>query len=150
MKTQDFTLTFTVDRTPDEVFDAINDVRGWWSGEFEGDAARLGAEFTYRYADVHRSRQRVAELVRGEKIVWQVLDARLAFVKDTDEWTGTSIVFDLAREGRGTTVRFTHVGLSARNECYDTCSNAWTALLTGNLRRLISSGQHQPDVLAAG
>jgi len=150
MKTQDFTMILTVERTPEEVFDAINDVRGWWSGEFEGDPDRPGAEFTYRYGDMHRSRQRVTEFVRGAKIVWQVLDAKQSFVKDPGEWKGTSIVFDLSREGRGTTVRFTHVGLSSRQECYDSCSNAWSALLTRNLRELISTGKRQPDVLAVG
>jgi uncharacterized protein YndB with AHSA1/START domain len=31
LTSSDFTATFTVDRTPEEVFAAINDVRGWWS-----------------------------------------------------------------------------------------------------------------------
>ena len=43
-----FAATFTVDRTPEEVFAAINDVRGWWSGNIEADTGALGAEFTYR------------------------------------------------------------------------------------------------------
>src|SRR5208337_5648062 len=33
MKNQGFTASFTVDQSPEEVFKAVNNVRGWWSGE---------------------------------------------------------------------------------------------------------------------
>jgi hypothetical protein len=67
MKKDGFTTSFTVEQTPDEVFAAINNVRGWWSGEVKGETNKLGAEFTYRYKDMHKTTQKVTEFVPGKK-----------------------------------------------------------------------------------
>ena len=48
MKNQNYSISFTVDQSPEQVFKAINNVRRWWSGEIEGETDKLGAEFTYR------------------------------------------------------------------------------------------------------
>jgi hypothetical protein len=148
MKNESFTTSFTVDQTPDEAFAAINNVGGWWSGEVEGDANKPGAEFTYRYKNMHRSTQRVAEFVPGERVVWHVTDAELTFVKDRKEWIGTNIVFEIAGKNGKTELRFTHVGLVPAFECYGGCSGAWGALIDGNLRQLIATGTNQPDAFA--
>ncbi len=99
MKNQNYSISFAVNQSPEQVFNAINNVRGWWSGEIEGE-------------------------------------------------TDTDIVFDvLAKDGK-TEVRFTHVGLAPQIECYGSCSNAWSMLVNGNLRKLITTGKTQPDVFA--
>ena len=70
MNDQNFTTTFTVDQTPEEVFAAINNVRGWWSEEIEGSTDKLGDEFTYRYKDVHSCKMKLIEVIPNKKVVW--------------------------------------------------------------------------------
>ena len=74
MTNQNFTTTFSVDKTPEEVFDALNNVRGWWSEGIDGSTDKLGAEFTYHYKDVHRCTIKITEFIPGKKVVWRVLD----------------------------------------------------------------------------
>ena len=101
MSDQDFTTTFTVDQTPEEVFDAINNVRGWWSGELDGSTDQLNDEFTYRYQDIHYSEQRVTESLPGERVVWLVLDSYLSFVEDQPSGRAQK----LRPTSRGTAIR---------------------------------------------
>jgi Activator of Hsp90 ATPase homolog 1-like protein len=105
---QSYSTTFLVDQSPKEAFDAVNNVRGWWSGDIDGNTDKLGEEFTYRYKDIHYSRQKVIEVVPDEKVVWDVLDAHLSFAQDKTDWNGTKVIFEIARKGEKTEVRFTH------------------------------------------
>jgi hypothetical protein len=142
MKDQNYTASFIVDASPEEVFAAINNVRGWWTGDpgIEGSTDKLGDEFTYQYKPYHYSKQKIAELLPGKKVVWDVLDADLSFVKDKSEWKGTKITFEIAKKGDKTEVRFTHVGLVQDIECYDSCSNGWSTYINGSLRSFIAKG----------
>ncbi len=65
MNDQSYRTTLVVQATPDQAFEAINDVRGWWSQDVEGRTDTVGAQFAYRGnqdgANVHRARIRVTE-----------------------------------------------------------------------------------------
>jgi len=139
-----FTTAFMVDNTPKEAFDAINNVRGWWSGEIEGNTAKLDDEFSYRYKDIHYSKQKLVEVVPNKKVVWLITDSQLNFTEDKTEWTGTKISFDISEKDNKTEVRFTHNGLVPHFECYNGCSNAWTDYVNNSLRNLITTGKGYP------
>jgi hypothetical protein len=142
---QSFTMAFTVEQSPEDAFDAINNVRGWWSQAIEGTTDRLGAEFSYHYQDLHRCRFTISEFVPGKKVVWHVVDNAFNFIKDKTEWIGTDVVFEVARKEGKTEVRFTHAGLVPAYECYDVCSNAWGTYVGDSLRSLITTGEGQPN-----
>ena len=100
-----YTTSFVVDQTPQAAFDAINDVAAWWTGEIEGTTDELGAEFTYRYQDIHYSKMRITELVPAQRVAWLVVESRLVPREDPEEWTGTSVSFDLIEEDGRTHLR---------------------------------------------
>ena len=145
MKSESYTISYTVDRSPQEVFDAINNVRGWWSGEIDGRTDKLGAEFTYRYQNLHRTTQKITELVRGKKVVWHIVDSHIDFVGDKAEWNGTDVVFEIVKQGAKTELRFTHVGLVSAIECYGKCAGAWGFYINESLRNLITTGKGDPN-----
>jgi hypothetical protein len=136
----DFTTTILVDQTPEEAFNAINNIRGWWSEEIEGSTDKLNAEFNYHYEDVHRSKMKIVEFIPGKKVVWLVMENYFSFTKDKSEWTGTKIVFEISRKDNKTQIRFTHQGLVPEYECYEICFDAWSNYIQNSLRDLITTG----------
>ena len=145
MKAQDYTTTFQVTQSAEQVFTAINDVRGWWSEQIDGPTDKLNAEFRYHYKEVHRCKIKVVAFVPGEKVVWLVEENRFDFTKDKTEWTGTKISFDITRQDGKTQLTFTHVGLVPAYECYKICANAWSNYINGSLKDLIEKGKGEPN-----
>ena len=146
MDNNSFTAVFSVNQTPEEVFAAINNVRGWWSEEIEGSTDKQGAEFNYHFKDIHHCKVKITELIAGKKVVWHVLDNYFNFTKDKTEWKGTDIVFEISRKGDKTEIRFTHQGLVPEYECYDACSEGWGFYVNTSLQDLIKTGKGQPNI----
>jgi len=141
MTTTDFTTSILVDQSPKEVFNAINNVSGWWQGEIEGSTNKLNDEFTYRMEDIHFSKQKVVEVIPNKKVVWLITESKLNFAKDKSEWTGTKVSFEISEINNKTQLRFKHLGLVPKFECYNECSNAWSQLIQESLFSLITTGK---------
>jgi Activator of Hsp90 ATPase homolog 1-like protein len=145
MSTSDFTTCILVDQTPKEAFDAINNIRGWWSEEIEGSSGKLNDEFKYHYEDVHHCQVKLIEVIPDKKVVWLVMDNYFKFTKDKSEWKGTKINFEVSQNDGKTQIRFTHLGLVSEYECFDICSNAWTQYIQQSLSGLIATGKGLPN-----
>jgi len=150
MNSQDLTFSFTVDQTPDEVFAALKQVSSWWPGEITGETGRLGGVFTYRYKDMHRSTQKITEWVPGKRVMWHVTESYLSFLKEKEEWTGTDVVFEISRKGAKTELKFTHVGLTPKVECYGACSDGWGYIINECLAAFITTGKQVAGVMESG
>ncbi len=146
MTTPDFTSTLLVKQTPKEAFNAINNVRGWWSENIEGSTNKLNAEFLYHYKDVHICKMKIVEFVPDKKVVWLVLENHFDFTKDKSEWKGNKIVFEISEKSDQTQLRFTQQGLTPAYECYNICHDAWTSYIQGSLKNLIITGKGQPNM----
>ena len=145
MTDQSYTTRFTVDQNPYDVYRAINDVRGWWEETIVGRTHEVNDEFVHWVPGVHFARIRVDELLPGKRVVWRVLDNWMSFIDDQSEWKGTQVRFDIAATDGGTEVRFTHVGLTPADKCFDVCRDAWGVYVTDSLRSLIATGVGKPS-----
>lgn len=147
---QNFTTTLLVENSPNEVFRAIQNVRGWWSEEIDGNTEKLNDEFRYHYKDVHYCRIKLVNVVPDQKIVWYVMDNCFSFTEDESEWVDTTISFNISRQGKQTQLVFEHIGLVPENECYEACRDGWTNYINGSLRKLITNGKGEPNPKEGG
>jgi hypothetical protein len=107
---------------PRDVFPRIAGATGfasWWSDDI---VMRSGGEVEIRMPD----RNLVCRL-RPETMV---MPARAAWSAEAgSEWSGTSLLFDLAPDSGGTRLLFNHSGWSKMSELYLMTTALWGALL---------------------
>lgn len=141
---QDYHSSFTTPAAPAEAFKKIEDVSGWWARQFEGSASKPGDVFTVRFDAGDWYTIKIAEVVPGRRIVWDVIGSEQLWHEDHDEWTGTQIIWEVSPEGTGSQVTMTHLGLTPAFECYDNCKLGWDYLVSQSLRKYLNEGAGLP------
>ncbi|GAA2799207.1 hypothetical protein [Nonomuraea dietziae] len=115
-----------MDRTPQEAFQAITDVRGWWSQEVEGVTDQVGGEFDYHYRTSTAAGSASPNSCGPEKVAWRVLENYFDFIDDQAEWKDTrGRLRDLEKEGRRRDPLHPRRTGSRSTSVYDVCTNAW-------------------------
>jgi hypothetical protein len=145
MNKQDYTLSITVNATAQETFNSINNVEAWWTTDFEGRLNNINDIFTVRFGEVFIT-MKVLELMVNEKIVWLVIDCNKPWLKNTKEWTGTKLNWEILEENNKTQINFTHIGLIPNIECFDVCANAWSDYLQNSLLNFINTSKGLPTL----
>ncbi|MDP9046590.1 MAG: SRPBCC domain-containing protein, partial [Bacteroidota bacterium] len=131
--------------TPGEAFDAIGRVTEWWAKNVEGRAENLNDVFTVRFSGETFVTFEVTESVPGEKIVWQVTDCYLPWLKDKTEWNGTAVMFEISSLTDETQVTMTHIGLVPEVECFAGCEAGWNKHFKGSLFKLLTENVGTPQ-----
>lgn len=142
-----FSRVYTFEASPAAVFNAINDVRAWWSEDFAGASAKPGDEFDVNFSDIHYSKQRITVMEQNRKVDWLIMARKLTFLENMSEWNGTTVSFNIDETGGKTRLTFIHYGLVPEAECYTNCSKGWTYYLEQSLVPLIRSGAGAPNRL---
>ena len=138
MQDSSFTLSIELKQSSETVFGHIIRVPEWWTKDFEGSCARLFDEFVICHPGQHYSKQRVIELIPGEKIVWQFIDSELNWLENKAEWTDTKMIFEISKHGNNTLLQFTHEGLIPTKQCYERVAHGWSIVITQGLYNYIT------------
>ncbi|MDL5511155.1 SRPBCC domain-containing protein [Arenibacter sp. M-2] len=145
MNTGNYTTTIVVKQKPNSVFQAIKNFRDWWSEDIEGNTDRLGETFLYHFKDIHLCKIKLIEEVPNEKLVYKIIDNHFSFTKDKAEWVDTKLIFEIDENSKQTKIKFTHDGLTPKDECFEVCNDAWGNYINKSLYNLISTGKGEPN-----
>jgi hypothetical protein len=147
MKNNSYNATILVSQKAEEVFNAICNVRKWWSKDFNGSSVKLNDEFSIDHPGQHYSKQKLVEFIPHRKIVWLVTESKMNWLKgDQDEWTNTKMDFEISAEGGRTKLHFSHQGLTPEKECYCMCGKGWDIVIKDWLTHFIVTGKSSTDM----
>src|SRR5664279_1515514 len=142
--TDDFTALVHLPADPDTVvgwFSSAAGVSRWW-GPTDGDG-NVGGTLVTSFGGHGANAMRVLE-AGASRVVWEsVVPEGSMPTGHTQEWLGTRMEFDVVPAAHGTELRFRHVGLTPRLECWEACVDAWGYFLA-SIETLATTGAGTP------
>lgn len=138
----DYHVQLKVDITAERAIKAIGNISGWWAQEVDGNADKVGDQFTVHFGKTW-GKFRVTELNRN-RVVWAVADCYLDLLQETKEWNGTRLIFLLNSAGDKTAIDITHEGLTPEKECFHDCTKGWNYYFQESLFGFLEKEQGLP------
>ncbi|WP_208092596.1 SRPBCC family protein [Blastococcus xanthinilyticus] len=123
---------------PEKVYDALTTVEGlagWWTDDVTGDPD-VGGVLEFRFPPGGFD-MKVLDRRPGERVTWEV-------VAGPAEWVGTTVDWQLRRDGDYTVVLFEHQGWAEPVEFMHHCSTKWATYLM-SLKQLVETGEGAPS-----
>jgi uncharacterized protein YndB with AHSA1/START domain len=107
----------------------------WWTTDTQGESTS-GGVIQFRFPEGGFD-MKVLELRPAERVLWEVVDG-------PEEWIGTTVSFDLKKEGDYAIVLFKHQGWREPVEFMYHCSTKWATFLM-SLKSLVETGKGAPS-----
>jgi uncharacterized protein YndB with AHSA1/START domain len=129
---------FPIQVPPGRVFQGISTPAGldqWWTARSQGEP-RLGAEYELWFGPRYDWRGKVTRCRPDAEF-------ELEITRADKEWLGTRVGFALQEQGRGTLVRFQHLGWPTESEQWRVSCYCW-AMYLRILRRYLEHGETVP------
>jgi hypothetical protein len=143
MTNKDVNCNISVNVTPHQAIEAINNVSGWWATNVTGNTQKLNDVFMVRFGKTFAA-VKVVEIIPGKKLVWLITDCDLPLFQNPKEWLNTKLIWEVSSESNKTIVTMTHDGLTPDKSCYEDCKKGWTYYVSESLQKLISIGKGMP------
>jgi len=144
MEKQSYHSSIMIHSAPKEIFEKISRVSEWWAKDFEGQSQKRNDVFTVKFSSGDMYKMKVSEIEPDTAITWEVIDAYQGWVKNSTEWVGTKIVWEVVPQKDTVEVKMTHVGLVPELECFDRCTKGWNFLTHESLLKLLDGSQGHP------
>lgn len=122
--------------SPEALYAALTTVdglTGWWTTDTTLDP---DGNLRFRFGEVGGFDMAILDLQPDKRVLWAVVDG-------PPEWVGTTVSFDLVREGEWTIVLFAHAGWREPVEFMSHCSTKWASFLL-SLKALVETGTGAP------
>jgi hypothetical protein len=94
---KDYHASVSANVTAKEAMDKISRVTEWWAKNFEGKSKQVDDVFTVRFGSGDMYKVRIAEIDPNKRAVWEIIESFQGWVRNTSEWAGTKIVWDIEK-----------------------------------------------------